>query len=206
MSSVQQTVFPPVATGKSWLATLPLAFIDLETTGLDHAKCGTVSFSIIRTTANPDEVVKRLDLLIVPHPDSVLEAGALRINGYDPVKWAERGAVQEIDAVAQITPLITGCLWIGHNPSFDKNFTDALYRRCGAIFPKLGWSFLVDTVSLSWPLIIDGGLENGKLGTIAKHLGIVNEAAHTAAADVEVTRHIFAEMSRRFRAGVVAQA
>jgi DNA polymerase-3 subunit epsilon len=205
VSSVQQTAFPPVAP-RSWLANLPLAFIDLETTGLDASKCGTVSFSIVRTTNNPEEIVDRCDLFILPHAAAVLEPGALRINGYDPAKWAERGAISEADAIMRITPLVAGCLWVGHNPSFDKNFTDAMYRRCGAIFPKLGWSFLVDTVSLSWPLVIDGGLDNGKLGTIASHLGIVNEAAHTAAADVEVTRQIYAEMFRRFRAGAVAKA
>lgn len=71
-----------------------------------------------------------------------------------------------------------------HNASFDMKFLSKTFERLGYNANII----YVDTLSIARYMLPD--LDNHKQITVAKHLGITNQNAHTAASDAEVCGYI----------------
>jgi len=161
-----------------------LAWIDVETTGLDPDSYEVVEVAIIRTDAELREL-RRYHALMLPRRPWKAEPEALAINGFSEVRWLERGAVSPLTAWRNALPYLEGAALAGHNVHFDAAFATMELRR-------LGWSPAwywrrVDTVSIAYRLYLDGVLEKQTLSALAKYCGVPHVRPHEAMSDVETT-------------------
>ena len=179
-----------------------LAFIDLETTGLDPARHEILEAAVIRVDGETLAEIDHTDVRV--HPERIEDASpeALRINGYTPEAWKD--AANLAQALEWIAPMLEGAVPAGHNPGFDRAFIEAACRRTGTSPPT--WDHhLLDTASLAWPLLASGKLAGLSLDAVCAHLGIVRKERHRALADaadsLEVARRMIPAIQQAVDSG-----
>lgn len=164
-----------------------IAFIDLETTGLDPVKHEILQIGIVRVDARTLTIHSQIELKVIPVRIIDAEAKALEVNGYREELWID--AVPLRDALMTIRPWLKGAVLAGHNPSFDASFLAEGYRSEGVSAPGMDYHKL-DTASLAWPLWRTGAIGALSLGPVCKHLGIDRPTPHGALADARASLEV----------------
>lgn len=151
----------------------PFAILDVETTGLDPAKHEIIEIAVKSPHGTFHSLVK-------PQRLGQAEPKALELNGYaaNPDRWHNAPMIEEV--LPKVMAHLEGCLMVGHNVSFDKGFLAAAHEQT---FGKgLPFYHAFDTVTLAMEHLPDLGRFN--LNVVCTVLGVTNEGAHTALADV----------------------
>lgn len=151
----------------------PFAVLDTETTGLDPQRHEIIEIAVKSPHGTFHSLVK-------PQRLENAEPKALELNGYakDPSRWDDAPTIDEV--LPKVMAHLVDCIMVGHNVSFDKGFLDAAHR---AVYGRgLPFYHTFDTVTLSMEHLPDLGRWN--LDVTCKVLGISNDWAHTAMADV----------------------
>jgi len=177
----------------------PLAFIDLETTGLDPARHEILEIGVIRVDACTLTELDSTDIRV--HPTRLADADpeALRRNGYSPRRWENAASLPE--ALDWVAPLLVGATLAGHNVGFDRAFLEVAWRATGGPPPDLD-HHLLDTATLAWPLLTEGRIDSLSLATVCTALGIGLHDSHRALSDAERSL----EVARRLLPGMRARA
>lgn len=165
-----------------------LAFIDVETTGLDPDYHEIIEVAVARLDPRTLEIRAELDAKVRPGRPERAEPEALRLNGYTALRWADARAAGEV--LQRLTPILNGCILAGHNVPFDRAFLLAAYRRASKTLPDLDYH-VVDTASLAWPLVVAGLVDSLRLRVVCEHLGISNQGEHSSATDVRRTIEVY---------------
>lgn len=160
----------------------PLAFVDVETTGLDPTRHEIIEIGVVAADPRTLETRGMLDVRVRPARIDDADPAALRINGWSVDAWKD--AVPLDIALVRVKPLLDGALLAGHNVSFDRAFLDAAWRATGVAAPDVDHHVL-DTATLAWPLHAAGVVESLSLGVVCKALGIDLEQPHRALADAQ---------------------
>jgi DNA polymerase-3 subunit epsilon len=175
---------PPA--GEPWdlpLAEAPLAFVDLEMTGLDPIKDRVVEICVERVCG--DEIVARLHTLVKPETLALDEVGNAHVHGI----FAE--ALRDAPTFAELSPrvaeLFDGAVLVAHGASWDVAFLEAESARAGRPMPL---PFYVDTLNLSRRTF---GLKKHSLDALREHFGLDRSRAHRADADVAALRAVWAK-------------
>ena len=174
-----------------------LLFIDTETTGLDPNKGEIIELAAMLTTPDNKEVLKTFEVkLRMEHPE-LAEKKALEVNGYNEVEWAlEKCASDRSKVGADLLVISNDAVLVGHNVSFDEAFVSAFLRTLGL---KPNWHYhKIDTVVLSWPLVIAGRAKWLRLGDVCEALHIKQDGAHRAMSDVLSCRAVYTELLTQY--------
>ncbi len=177
----------------------PLAFIDLETTGLDPARHEILEIGVIRVDARTFTELDATDVRVHPARLEDADPEALRLNGYSPRRWENAASLPE--ALDWVAPLLVGATLAGHNVGFDRAFLEAAWRATGGPPPDLD-HHLLDTAVLAWPLLAEGRIESLSLATVCTALGIGLHDPHRALSDAERSL----EIARRLLPGTRERA
>jgi DNA polymerase-3 subunit epsilon len=172
---------PPA--GPPWdlpLGEAPLAFVDLEMTGLDARKDRVVEICIERVRGGVVE--GRLHTLVRPEGG---EIGNVHVHGIGPDELA--GAPTFAETASALERILDGAVLVAHGASWDVAFLEAEMARAGRTSFRL--PFYVDTLQLSRRTFV---LTRHSLDALAAHFGIDRSRAHRADADVTALREIFA--------------
>ncbi|WP_408891550.1 exonuclease domain-containing protein [Myxococcus faecalis] len=161
-----------------------LAFIDLETTGLDASRHEVLEVAVLRVDARSLKVLAEYEARVQPTRLTDAHPEALAVCGYSDEEWRDALPLQEV--LATVTPLLAGTLVAGHNTSFDWGFLVEGYRRTELAMPRVDYHRL-DTASLAWPLLATGEVESLSLNTLAKRFGLHRPTPHRAMADARCT-------------------
>lgn len=177
----------------------PLAFIDLETTGLDPARHEILEIGVIRVDARTLTELDATDIRV--HPTRLQDADpeALRLNGYSARRWENGANLPE--ALDWVAPLLVGATLAGHNVGFDRAFLEAAWRTTGGPPPDLD-HHLLDTATLAWPLLAEGHVDSLSLLAVCQALGIGLCDPHRALSDAERSL----EIARRLLPGARQRA
>jgi DNA polymerase III epsilon subunit family exonuclease len=166
----------------------PLAFVDVETTGL-RPDLGDriVEIAVVRALG-PTELTRFVSLV---NPQRRLTPEAVKINRITPDMVDDAPTFAEL--ITQVQPLLEDAIWVCHNAPFDLGFVEAELRRAG--MPV--WNGVaLDTLAFArrqyW-------FRRNSLTAIAGQLGIRTHGAHRALADALTTRAIFRRFARRLR-------
>ena len=165
---------------------------DTETTGLDRFSDRMVELGVIRY--KDGRVVDEFNTLI--NPRFPIPEAASRINKITDAML--RDAPTESTALSSVwpflEPVLEGKVIISaHNADFDIDFlTNALKRHGYSANIKY-----VDTLAGSRKLI--KGTSNYKLGTLAKHFGIVNDDPHRATGDAKTCGELLLRLIATFK-------
>ena len=179
---------PTPPPGPPWdlpLAEAPLAFVDLEMTGLDAKRDRVVEICIERVRAGVVE--DRLHTLVRPDGG---ETGNVHVHGIDEA--ALLGAPTFAEVADRALALLSGAVFVAHGASWDVAFIEAEMRRAGR---PLSVAFWLDTLNLSRRAF---GLAKHSLDALRTHFGIDSARAHRADADVLALREVFARCVAAF--------
>jgi DNA polymerase III epsilon subunit-like protein len=105
--------------------------VDTETGGLSAAKNSLLSIALVQ--ADEDLQPKaELNIFIQPQPGLSIHPEAVKVNGYSPELWEERGAVPLAQAMKTIQEwLPSNTTALAHNAFFDSSFFYAAAMRTG---------------------------------------------------------------------------
>lgn len=170
-----------------------LAFIDIETTGLDRDKHEIIELAAVITKMKDGElvVIDQVDLKIQPQHIENAEPQALRINGYNPADWLF--AVSLEDAMKEFAKKTDNAVFVAHNITFDYGFVETAFKKTG-LEDKMHF-YKLDTLSLAFGILHTTD-DPGKLAlrTLAQKYGVENKKAHSAFADAYATYEVFKKM------------
>jgi len=175
-----------------------LAFVDIETTGLDAMTHEIIEVAVIRVDPRSLEVLAERSILVLPERIEVAQPEALAVSGYSKAAWTMAAPLR--DALLTIAPLLEGALVAGHNVGFDWAFLEHGYRRAGLALPRVDYHRL-DTASLAWPLVASGELSSVSLDEVATHLGLDRPRPHRALADARCSLEVARRLAARMHAG-----
>tara|TARA_R100000406_G_scaffold87719_1_gene72607 strand:- start:550 stop:1107 length:558 start_codon:yes stop_codon:yes gene_type:complete len=157
-----------------------IAFVDIETTGLNPAIHEIIEIAII--TADETYHTK-----IAPQRIDLADSRALQINKYNPSNWAD---APSFDLVHQkITRLLIGKTIAGHNPKFDVEFLNEAFASVGS--PFVTGHRVLDTITLAYEHLYPLGLKSLSLDAIRIFLNWDRTNAHTALQDCKDTKRLF---------------
>jgi len=171
---------PP--SGPPWdlpLAEAPLAFVDLEMTGLEPAHHRVVEVCIERVVGA--DLVARVHTLVRPEGG---ESGNVHVHGLAPDTLA--GAPSFAEIAADVERIVDGAVLVAHGASWDVAFLEAEMRRAGRTTYEI--PFYLDTLNLSRRTL---GLARHSLDALRAHFGLDASRAHRADADVAALREVF---------------
>lgn len=182
-------------------APRPLAFLDIETTGLDPTRDEIIEVAAMRVDPISLSVEAWFHTKIAPSPDVLVDPRAAELNGFRAEDWPDAPKLENV--LPLLARFLEGCLIVGHNPAFDWAFLSAAFRRLGMRRPNVG-HHLLDTASLAWPLLRLGFIRSLALRDVCDHYRISNEGEHHALCDVVRTYQVFLRLLRAGTAGNAA--
>ena len=126
-----------------------LAFVDLETTGINPFKHEIIEIGCLIAKQNDNNewvVTEEFEFKVKPDHIETAENEALRINRYDESAWMF-GHTQE-EALKTLSQKCEGCVMVGQNVSFDYAF---LATKFGEYNIKDPFFYAkLDTISLAY--------------------------------------------------------
>jgi DNA polymerase III epsilon subunit family exonuclease len=170
------------------LSEIPLAIVDVETTGAS-ADFGHRVIEMGIARVEHGRVVSEYERLL--DPLRKISAGVTALTGITQAMVA--GQPTFADELPRMLDLLRGAIVIGHNVRFDLGFLRKEFRRARCdLVQSLGDSVpVLDTVRIARRRFGRGG--NG-LQRLCRRLGIFPEVAHRALADVRTTYGVLEKM------------
>ena len=167
-----------------------LAFVDIETTGLDILKHEIIEIGCVLTS--PDlEVIEEFELKIKPQRIEDADPTSLKINRYNPADWVFAYTLSE--AMQVFAKKVGNFIMVGQNVAFDSGFLEHAFAKT-----KIGNTMhfhKLDTVSIAWAkLHRSPDLEHFSLREMCVRFGIKNERAHTALSDARATFELYKKL------------
>src|SRR3954470_5245762 len=169
------------------LREIPLAFLDVETTGAS-ADFGhrVIELGIVRVEGGRS--VAEYQQLI--DPQRRVSPGVTALTGIS--QRMVDGQPTFADQLPRAMELLRGAAVLGHNVRFDLSFLRKEFRRTGQeITAALGDVPVMDTVRIARRRFGRGG--NG-LQALAPRLGVQPTVAHRALADAQTTAFVFEKL------------
>lgn len=175
-----------------------LAFLDVETTGLDADKHEIIQLGCViakqtsRVGKGPEiSVVEEFELKVAPTRLQDAEPDALRVNGFNEMEWVF--AVDLKNAMEHLAKKAKGAIMVAHNLTFDDAFIQKAFKSTGVEntlhFQKL------DTLSLAFAQHYNKpDVDKYSLRYLCEIYGIKNERAHTALADTKALYEVYKKM------------
>ena len=175
---------------------LSLTFVDVETTGLDHATGDRVC-EIALLRVHGDQEIARFESLV--HPQRPMTAGAMAVNGISDAMLVDAPLFAAL--LPQVYALLQDAVLVAHNARFDVGFLRYEWHIAGQTLPSLA---VVDTLALAQARY---RFRHNSLGAIASELGIIPTSLHRAMADVLITWQVWQRFVAHMReAGPVTLA
>ena len=171
----------------------PLAFVDIETTGLDRDTHEIIEIGVViaRMKDGVLAVTDTLDLKVIPQHLERADPIALRINGFTDADWLFAVSIEE--AMKAFVEKTKGAVFLAHNITFDYPFIEKALKDSGLIhqmhFQK------IDTLSLAFGLLhMSDDLGKLSLKALCDQFGIDNKKAHSAFADTYALYEVFKKL------------
>jgi len=197
LRAVTRGLVEELAADSVW-AELPIALIDVETTGTDASVDRVVEVGIV--VARGGEIVERRNWLVNPGRPIPKEASEVHKITDEDVKDAP-----PFEAVAEeIAAMLAGCVPAAYNAAFDRAFLGSEVTRSSATgaasAPPPALRRNVDWVDpLVWARELQQGERSRALGEVAARLGISLENAHRASDDAEAALRVMLALARDVR-------
>jgi DNA polymerase-3 subunit epsilon len=172
---------PPGSPWDDSLAVAPLAFVDLEMTGLDAERDRILEICVERVQGG--QVEASVCSLVRPEGGAF---GNAHVHGIDPAEVATAPAFAEL--APRVEAALDGAVLVAHAAAWDVSFLEAELGRAGR--PRRIAHYL-DTLTLSRRAF---ALPSHRLGVLCAELGIPPGQAHRAASDVAALRAVFAHV------------
>jgi DNA polymerase-3 subunit epsilon len=195
LRAVRRGLVDGIAADAPW-AELPIALIDVETTGKDASADRVVEVGV--AIARAGVVVERKNWLVNPGRPIPKEASDVHKITDEDVRDAP-----PFEALAhEIAAFLGDCVPAAYNAAFDRAFLGAEFGRAAlalapappALRREVEW---LDP--LVWARELQQGEKSRALGEVAARLGISLENAHRASDDAEAALRVMLTLARDMR-------
>ncbi|MFA4975542.1 MAG: 3'-5' exonuclease [Candidatus Paceibacterota bacterium] len=167
-----------------------LAFIDIETTGLDVIKHEIIEIGCVITTSKL-KVIEKFELKIKPKKIKNAEPISLKITHYNKVDWKSAFTIEE--AMKILSEKAKDCIMVGQNVSFDSGFLGYSFAKL-KIKNNMHYHKL-DTISIAWAkLNKKKNITHFSLREMCKHFGVENKNPHSALSDAYATYELYKKL------------
>jgi DNA polymerase-3 subunit epsilon len=170
----------------SWV-DLPIALIDVETTGRDGAVDRIVEIGI--ALGRGGEIVHRQAWLI--NPGCPIPEETRAVHGISDEMVAGKPTFAEV--AAEIAAALTGVVPAAYNASFDRSFVLSEFARAGFEREQLPASLSTNVEwidPLVWARELHEMEKSKSLGEVSARLGVALESAHRATDDAEAALRV----------------
>jgi DNA polymerase-3 subunit epsilon len=168
------------------LADAPLAFVDLEMTGLDPKVDRVIEVAVSRRRgANVEDTFASL---VNPGPNVSFKTD---VHGLGPAQLAD--APPFGDVANRVLAACDGAVLVAHGAWWDVTFLEAEFARLGR---DVRFPFYLDTVTLSRRAL---KADSHSLGALARRFGIDRGLAHRAGDDVRSLVAVFDRLLAELR-------
>lgn len=172
------------------MRTHRLAFVDIETTGLDVIEHEIIEIGCVITTADL-EIVEEFSLKIKPEHIERANPISLKVNHYKEEDWVD--AIPLKEAMQIFAEKAKDCIMVGQNIAFDVSFIEHAFSKLD-ITNTMHYHKL-DTISIAWAKFHnDPTLEHFSLREMCLRFGIKNEKAHTGLSDAKATYELYKKL------------
>lgn len=167
-----------------------LAFIDIETTGLDVRVHEIIQIGCVVTTPEL-EVIEEFELKIKPKRIEDADPISLKINRYNKEDWIDGSSLEE--ALKILSKKAKDCIMVGQNVAFDSGFLEYAFSvtkiKNNMHYHKL------DTISIAWAKFHKNKkITHFSLRELCVLFGIKNKHAHTALSDARATYELYKKL------------
>ena len=173
------TAAPP--DGSPWdlpVAEAPLAFVDLEMTGLDPTRDHVIEVCVERWRGDKREAA--IESLVRPPARA---GGNAHVHGIDAAALESAPPFETL--ADEISSILAGAIFVAHAAESDLTFLGAEMKRVGHAFAVEHW---IDTLVLSRRAFAS---TSHSLTALCTHLGVPRGRAHRAGDDVRALRAVF---------------
>ncbi len=169
------------------LREIPVAFVDVETTGASADYGDRVTeLGIVRIEAG--RIVGEYQQLV--DPERRISPGVVALTGI--TQEMVTGQPRFGDQLPAALAMLRGAAVVGHNVRFDLSFLNREFRRAGSdLCGELGDAPVFDTVRIARRQF---GRSGNGLQRFAPRLGIQPSGAHRALADAQTTAAVFEKL------------
>lgn len=170
-----------------------LAFVDLETTGLDPFQSEIIEIGIVLAEQVTDEdgrptltLLSEHNIALVPEHIETANAESLKICKYHDRDWSH--AVTQKEGLQKVAELLTGKVFVGQNVAFDWGFLQKSCHEHAINLDELVHYHKLDLASMTFGKFYrEQKLFRFSLREMVEFFGVVNQDAHTALADARAT-------------------
>jgi DNA polymerase III epsilon subunit-like protein len=167
-----------------------LAFIDIETTGLNVLMHEIIEIGCIITDYKL-EVKEEFEIKIKPKKIENANKTALKINHYNEKDWED--AYQLKEALEILSKKVKDCIMVGQNVAFDSGFLEYNFAK-NKLVNTMHYHRL-DTISIAWAKFHnDKNFEHFSLREMCKYFEIKNERPHSALSDAQATYLLYKKL------------
>lgn len=167
-----------------------LAFVDIETTGLNLINHEIIEIGCVIADQNL-KVIEEFDLKIKPENIEAANPVALKVNHYDPALWQD--AISLSGAIKIFSEKVKDCIMVGQNVAFDSGFLEYAFNKTG--LPNPMHYHRLDTISIAWAkLHKEPDLVRFSLREMCERFGIENVKAHSALSDARATYELYKKL------------
>ena len=159
----------------------PLAFVDLEMTGLDAAHDRVVEICIERVVGGRSE--GGISTLLDP---GERVGGAAHVHGLDAAALAGSPRFEQV--AGEVIAALDGAVLVAHAAAWDARFLVAELRRAGRQTQLPGLEHWLDTLALARRSF---AFHSYSLDALCRELSIDRGRAHRAESDVRALRAVF---------------
>ncbi len=169
----------------------PIAFTDVETSGLDPQRHEIIEIGLVLVNQKTGEVIEILDVKVKPEHIETADEAALKINGYNEADWQD--AVSTIEAITLYGEKAKNAIFCSHNVTFDWSFIAEAFKKAGLKSP-LDYHRL-DLFTLIWSKTKGSNIESFSLSKVAQFLGLPEEPLpHRAINGARTAHEIYRRM------------
>ena len=152
---------------------LPLAFTDIETTGLRVGYHEILEIGLVLVDQKTLEVRDEWEIKVAPsHPERAMPS-SLAVNGYHEAEWADAVSLEE--AIKEYAKRVEGSLLAGWNTRFDAAFLSLAFSECGMDIYKAMDYHAFDVMPLALEALRENRPARFSLNGVAAHLGLPQE-------------------------------
>lgn len=176
-----------------------LAFLDVETTGLDPQKHEVIQVGVVLAKQIPRsgssvgpalEKIEEFEIKIKPERLEDAEEDALRVNGYSDADWMFAPDLK--NAVEFLSKKLSGTIQVSHNLTFDSAFMEKTFERAGMENPMARYK--LDTISIAFARLYNRPDVKFSLKYLCDLFQVKNDNAHTALSDAKALYEVYKKM------------
>ncbi|MCF7833824.1 MAG: 3'-5' exonuclease [Candidatus Pacebacteria bacterium] len=174
-----------------------LAFVDIETTGLDIDKHEILSIGVVLVEQDWSknipvfEKMDEFELKIKPENIENADPISLKVNKYNPEDWVSAYTLKK--AMNIFSKKTEGVIMVSHNITFDYGFIEKAFKKT-EIENKMHYH-KIDTISLSFAKLHGkDDIDKFSLRNLCEYFDIENKNAHNALSDAHATFMLYRKL------------